>query len=1316
MFGLLHGINEWLDMLALSVDDSFFFSVVRIVFLGSSFICLLAFGRRGIILKNGQALPAWIHLPLLAFAMMGLLMEKQTCIATLRYSYGFTGAALASAAIWQFRQKNHPDSRALWIASVGFSIYSLATGWVVPKNSFLPASWLNQESFLAATGFPVQLLRATCAIIISAGLWQHFGDVFLLRHPELRNRVGSAWPQIIAFFILATVLTGWYATNQAGLQAETQMRGSLLTQTSAAASALNETRLKKLCAPPPDAGSPDLIMLTGELAKLAQTNPPPRSIYLIAAKDGKLIFLTPSPPSPAKNILFEQEITEASPALQQAFRAPAVTVQGPVMDQFGSRVFSLVPILDSRTGGFLAFLSMDCGIQQWQQDLHRHRLPAIFISILTSLLFLGFFVLHMRLRESAFQIALSEEKFRNMAAAALDAILMLDANDHVTFWNQAATRIFGYHEMEVLNKPINRFILQKAPGPLHKQGFRLFSNAATPNRGQIAQMEGLKKNGDTFRAELSISPVKINDQWHSIVIVRDMTDRQEMELALKDAETYLRNIIASMDAGLLVVNGKTHEIMDANPKAAAMIGLDIPKIIGKHCHHFLCPGKREQCPITNPDIHQVSHSEIFLLAANGKKIPILKSVTKVELSGHPCLLESFIDISERKRFEAEMQESEEKFRVLTEASLDGIFVIQDDRLVYANPAFASVFGYTQEEILNLSSPMELIHPEDVFLVKKSLIAHLNGEMSSIRIIFRGKRKNGSMIVCEELGRQIHYRGKPGVIGTLMDITERKQAEANLIKAKEAAEAADRAKSEFLAVMSHEIRTPLNSILGFSTLLSNSQLTSEQRDFLRTILSSGNELLFLINGILDYSKIEAGRLELEKAPTDPARCIQDVFDMLTSRTAEKGLELIFSPSPGLPEWVEADPARLRQILLNLLGNAIKFTEKGEVEISLHAARSASSAWQLSFAIRDTGIGIPADKMDRLFKPFSQVDSSTTRRFGGTGLGLVISQRLCKLMGGEIHVESHPGSGSTFTFTIVAPETAETAGASCLPRPQSAELASLRTRHVLLVDDTPASRHSMSRQLESWGLAVTACPFNLAPLGQSEKLAAFNLGIITAPPKKSISPDFVRQIRRHRNETQLPLILITPPSAGIAKTGETEFQAQLARPVHYDLLYRIIIKTLFGSAFSVPTNPDEYPAQSSPKDVSKILPMRLLLAEDNEPNQKLTIQLLHQMGYVCDVACDGEKAMAALKGKNYDVVLADIHMPILDGLELARRIRSGECGEDAKKTILIALTANAMQGDREKCIAAGHNEYLSKPINLSTLRRLLIHYARMKNKAT
>jgi two-component system, sensor histidine kinase and response regulator len=661
------------------------------------------------------------------------------------------------------------------------------------------------------------------------------------------------------------------------------------------------------------------------------------------------------------------------------------------------------------------------------------------------------------------------------------------------------------------------------------------------------------------------------------------------------------------------------------------------------------------------------------------------------------------EIAERKKAEETLRVSEHRFRTMADTMPAMVAIFQGTGHAYVNPTSLAIMGYSREELMGLSF-IDYVHPNFRQKVMERSVARQRGEQVESRYEIKIVAKDGRNLWVDFSATPIEYDGKPAILGIAIDISQRKVMEQALRTAMEEAEAASRAKSTFLANMSHEIRTPMNAVLGMTDLVLDSELTRDQRQHLETARDSAESLLAIINDILDFSKIEAGKLELELAPFNLRETVEDTVRSLAVRAHGQGIELACRVAPDTPETVVGDRVRLRQVLTNLVGNAVKFTPRGEVVMDVNSVGDGNGRAKLQFSVVDTGIGIPQEKLDSIFKAFEQADASMTRRYGGTGLGLAITSRLIELMNGKIWVESQPGQGSTFHFTasFELPDATTRAPASVRP-------TQILGTKVLVVDDNATNRRILDEILQNWGML----PVSAA--GVDEALGLMRDAVRLGGPFPIILSDvnmpaidgfeFVDRCRRDEALKSTVFIMLTSATrTGDAALGKKlGITAQLVKPVKQSELYDAIMEGLGIAAPTIDADKQAAPAPSGG-------PLRILLAEDSVPNQKLAIGLLSKWGYSTVVATNGQQAVdLALSDRNFDLILMDVQMPELDGFDATRRIRQAEQADGRRRTPIIAMTAHAMKGDRERCLEAGMDGYISKPVRAPELSRTIAEFA-------
>jgi PAS domain S-box-containing protein len=881
------------------------------------------------------------------------------------------------------------------------------------------------------------------------------------------------------------------------------------------------------------------------------------------------------------------------------------------------------------------------------------------------------------LRKSEADLRRQTQYYESLLEISPVAVVTLDLEERVTSWNPAAEALFGYSEAEALGRAIHDLILRSET--LYEDGVSVVEEATIEGAAHRITRR-MRKDGTLVDVEVLIVPLRMDGKRiGSYAIYHDVSELHRQKL-------YYESLLEISPTAIITVDLDAR-VTSWNPAAEKLFGYGRDEAVGRVVDELVAAA--EEVRAEAADVNRLgSEGEVELITRRTRKDG---SLVDVHVLVAPVFLEGelvgrygiYHDISDLQRQKQHLQS-------LLENSPTAIAAIDlGDTVTAWNPAAEKLFGYTRQEAIGRNID-ELVANSVEVRTEAAEINRQARETGHAHVITHRTRSDGTLVDVEVLVAPVVLGGDvQGFYAIYHDIGE-------LVRARREAEEATRTKSAFLATMSHEIRTPMNAVIGMTELLLGTDLSSEQQAFADTIRTSGEALLMIINDILDFSKIEAGKLELEGQPFILRDCVESALDIVAAEAAAKGLDLACLVDPEAPDAVVGDAMRLRQIAVNLLTNAVKFTDQGEVVLTVASEQVAETGGgcgvhELRFAVTDTGIGIPAERMNRLFESFSQVDASTTRRYGGTGLGLAISKRLSELMGGDLWVESEVGKGSTFYFAVrmeAAPPFATTRDGADV----------LRGKRILIVDDNAANREVVKRHALSWGMLPRDTESPREAIEWVRRGDPFDVVLLDMQMPELDGVMLAREIQGQLGMKTLPLVLVTSLGRrGVDQNSSVAFAGHLTKPIKASQLYATLVAVLAAEAGA---GAEHRASRSEGEEAStERAPLRILVAEDHALNQRLALLLLEKLGYGADLARNGVEAVEAVRLQPYDVVLMDVEMPEMDGLEATRRIHSERQG--ARLPWIIAVTANAMQGDRDACLAAGMDDYLTKPIRLEEL---------------
>ena len=900
-------------------------------------------------------------------------------------------------------------------------------------------------------------------------------------------------------------------------------------------------------------------------------------------------------------------------------------------------------------------------------------------------------------------------------------VVVADREGTLLLVSSAAASMFGWERSEELvGHRLTDYLAPEDRDRAAADSARIFSGEML---GPV-EYQAIRKDGRTVAIEASGELAHGGELAHAreetpanlVLVIREITDGQREEGALVQERSLLKALMDNTPDHVYFKDTDGRFIMISKAHAS-LFGLSDPsQAVGKTDFDFFTeeharPAFEDELEImrTGRPVVDLEEKEIRL---DGRETWV--STTKMaRTDAHGRTLGTLgisRDITKRKRAEETLRESEEKYRTLAEKANEAIYIAQDGVFVFVNRKMTELVGVPAGELEGRPF-LDFIFSEDRELVGANYEKRIAGAEIADAYDFRLIGSGGASIWVFLSAAVIEWNGRPATLNLLSDVTARKQAEAALEQTNRAlaeatarAEAANRAKSEFLANMSHEIRTPMNGVIGMTDLLLDTDLDEDQHHYAATVRSSADSLLALLNDILDFSKIEAGKLDLETLDFDVRALLDDFSEPMALRAQDKGLEFICAAAPDVPSNLSGDPGRLRQVLLNLAGNALKFTHKGEIAVRVSLVSETDAEVLLRFSVKDTGIGIPADKQDLMFQEFTQADASTTRRYGGTGLGLAISKQLAGIMGGEIGLVSEEGLGSEFWFTARFLKQVGTA-------PNLPPSVQLRGAHILVVDDSPTNREILVAQLNAWGTRSEEAPDGPRALLALERARdagdPFAAVILDMQMPGMDGEGVARAIKSDLTLAQTILVMMT----SIGQRGDARhmqdlgFAGYLVKPARQSDLFDCLAAVLAGAAVARPVRP--IVTRHAIREMRRGA-RRILLAEDNITNQQVALGILRKLGLQADAVVNGAEAIAALESVAYDLVLMDVQMPQMDGFEATSHIRDPHSAVRNHEIPIVAMTAHAMQGDRQRCLDAGMNDYVTKPVSPQALAETLARW--------
>ncbi len=1357
-FGIILTLVNWTSAIALVYLPPASVATATQLAAAVAYLLLVEFWRQASARLGVWTQPRWILLPPLALIVLGILTGQTGITIVVNYLLGVVACGFAAYVILvKARRGSAADQRPLIVAAFALSAYAILGMFAEKSVGVFPLSILNATSFESTLRISVQALRAVAVLVLGwqVGAFLQQGTSAMLEPTVRRGYIRLRWLTTTVLF--AAFVVGWASTiliGNAGLHGEEL---AILQHARIAAAGVDVQAVSTLNGVKADSTTSAFLTVQRQLTAILAADHDNTYLYIMTLRDGKVVTVAEGVPEALPNMVDPPGTVyhQASPELLAAAGEPREFIEGPLTDKYGTWYSAFAPIR-TRDGRAVALLGVDRRAETVAAAVARARMNGILLSLITSLLILGSYMAAQVSRTWAANVTSTERRFRTVFGNAPEGIFImslgsrtiLEANPYMSEW-------LGYPLEQLIGMDVAELVVAGLDG--------IASCMASLGDGASSvshECDYKTASGGVVAVEITAVPMDYEGAGCVLVFARDMTARRQAQLAteyrarfydiVSDISTGFINVEPDrvdegVDRALELVGGfvdadrayvfelsdggdlvsNTHEWvpLQALSRKAALQGVEVTRY--PYLMESLAQGNDVLIThiATNESFHEPERERLLeqglksLVAVpmqwRGELLGFLgfdsisresawtgETVTLLRMAAY-----SIVNALERKRTNTEVR------RLTTALEQSPVGVVMTDRagaIEYVNQKFMQLTGYSLGELRGQNPRIlksGLTPPETYAELWNTILAgdEWRGEFVNLH-------KDGTTFwssatispIRDYTGMTRHF------VCVQEDVTAIKAAEDAMRAAQRAAEDANRAKSEFLASMSHEIRTPMNAIIGMAELLEETELTAAQRRYVDIFQGAGDALLTLINDVLDLSKIEAGKIEIETVPFDLADLVERTVTILGIRSRDKGVELLSRIAPGTPTRLKGDPDRLRQVLTNLVGNAIKFTEEGQVLVSIEVGKELPDiecGIELAVSVTDTGIGIPADKQQSVFESFTQADSSTTRRFGGTGLGLTISRRLVELMGGRIGVTSIEGEGSTFHFTL--PVTCADESEMGPERP----LARLDGLRVLVVDDNATNRLIVEEMLASWGSLSVSAEDAIEGLAELTRAASrgepFDVVVLDNRMPEMDGMQLLALMREDPLFAKTGVVLLSSDAVSLSgRLRELGVNDYLMKPVR-----RADLHDAVATAARTEPEPTAMPEVAATETAETAAPLRILLVEDSEDNRFLLLAHMSKTPHVMSVAENGAEALDAFEQAEepFDLILMDMQMSVMDGYEATRRIRALEV-ERGGHTPIVALTAFALKEEVTKSLQAGCDGHLIKPIKKQVLLEAIAHYAK------